>query len=103
MTDDLAVFQLGNDLVIAKSSADAIVVWQEQTGEDFEDYYANHDIWRAPRTITITFIEHGSKGYTEIPPDAVVKTLPDGGFTVKASAKDWAECYGRGILAGEDV
>jgi hypothetical protein len=99
---DLSVFQLGGDLVIAKDIEDALAVWQEKTGEDWREYYTRDDLSLAPKIITITFVEHELKN-TKYPPDGKVEMLPDGSFTVRASAEAWAACYGRDFLAGENV
>lgn len=99
----LQVFESETDLVIAYDVRDAIKVWEDVTGEKWEDYEDDEFAQFHPvkdEVIALWYLEDEIPN--PLPFMAIVAYREDRTAVVRADRDAWIKLYGRGLLGSSE-
>ena len=97
----LHLFSNSADTVIANDPEDAVKVWEDATGEDWERDYADSDDWEMipdEQEMRVNW-DTGGESSPEI---GVIEDEDANGFVIVATAREWADGMGRCFLCSTE-
>lgn len=107
--ENLKLWDNGNDVVVAESAEDAAKVWEETTGQSWEDYLREEDesaTWVEYKLQKMILWLEDEDDAKEMAPEGAEITPPSetnkAWWTVTATPQQWIDKLGRGFVGSDE-
>jgi len=104
----LNMYYNGSETVIAESIEDAEKVWEESTGQNWEEFMGESDLddeWELVHKENWTVTFEDAEDANEFTKSGILKLQENsefGSWYVKGSEEDWIKVHGRGFFCTEN-